>query len=373
MLSPKYQTKARRLRALTGLSAALLLSSACHLMPNPSRLVVFPEAHSRNLTELHRPDGQYKYNGILLGDWGYLAEELQNRDRGEFMSPARIPSPSAETIENLSELLSIDHSLPYARSQQLKWCARLVQSDESDLVRELSAVGLTAIGLHMGLKELKQPPPPEEASNADELSAVYAALLRELRLAAQDGHEGQGFLDVCQDAMQLPLNLEGAWRLHSFSVELQGLEMSPATRASLGLLIRDMEETLVGLGLFAAIEDRVNLVALAGLEGFVKISGSHRILPYLTRTDFALNETQLSGLLLLIRAHGLPDAGVAKNVRRACLSSLLGWAMNHPSAKVRVHAMLALQRVAPEGPKSIREEDWAQWQASTVVHVAETP
>lgn len=373
MLTPKFRNYTRRLCAITGLQAALLLSSGCHFLPDTSGLVVFPEAHSRNLAELHRSSGEYKYNGILLGDWGYLAEELQKRERSDFMSPSRIASPSAETVANLSQLLAADHSDPQARAEQLQWCARLVRSDASDLVREIAAQGLTEIALHLQITKIDPLPNQLDVVSEDDLVAVFQTLLREIRLSAEAGAETPEFRAACRNATGLALDLDGAWRLHRLAVELQTLEMDASAKASLYALVRDLEETLVEIGLYGAISDPMARVSLAGLEGYVRILGTKALLPSLTKPDIMLSEAIQFGLLRLTRIYGLPEAGIPPGQRRAILGTLVMLSTEHPSSRVRVQGMLALQAVTPNGPQSLREEDWVEWHSAQTPEMAELP
>ena len=343
------------------------------MLPDPSGLVVIPEAHSRNLSELHGADGSYSYSGILLGDLGYLVEELRGADRAELFNPASIPSPSSETLENLHQLLSADSSDPAARAQQLRWCVRLVQSDASDLVRELSAEGIADIGLGLGLTELKEIAAPEAVIGPNEIAEIFEVLLKEIRLGSETGDETSEFRSTCKRAGTLPLDIDGAWRLHALVSELQGLEMGPAAKATLYALSRDLEETLISVGLYAAITDRAERVALVGLEGYVQIVGPMALMPYLTTPDALLSELLLTGILKLIRDYGLPEAGLSTKDLTACYGTLLAWALDHPSSSVRVQAMLALKRLDPSGPLSLREEDWAQWRAPVTADIPETP
>lgn len=359
---------------LRGLSClgALALTGACHMIPDPAGFVVFPEAHARNLSQLHKSDGSYKYNGVLLGDFGYLVEELRRVGRDETMSPSQISSPSSETIENLSQLLSLSHSQADARALQVQWCARLVKDDDSDLVREICAENLASIGLYLGLTDVNFRP-PSEAVTAKELGAIFASLLRELRLSAE-GHEGaEPFSATCHEAASLPLDLDGAWRLHSFTAELQALSMSPAARASLDVLLRNLEVMLVKAGLQRAVNDDVDRVAIAGLKGMVQIAGPAAIVHDLTDVSAYLSEPLQVGLLQIVEEHGLPKAGISENLRQRCISRVMSLATQSPSARVRTQGMLCLQALIPEGPRSLREEDWVRWNAADLAQSPEAP
>ena len=236
LIVPNPPSRARR--CLTWVYAgAFCLASSCHILPDPASFVVFPEAHARNLEELHKIDGSYNYNGRLLGDWGYIAEELQGGGRADFVSASRIASPSSETIENLVQLLSAKHSDSAARAHQLQWCARLIQGDESELVREIAAEGLTAIGLHLGIEEISLQNPEQAPASPDDIAAVFEGLLREIRLASEPGsHDAAEFTALCDAASQLALDLPGARRLHGVANSLLELEMLPPLRVTSNLL-----------------------------------------------------------------------------------------------------------------------------------------
>jgi hypothetical protein len=360
LIDPHLPAKARRFLA-SFYAGVLCLASSCHMLPDPAGFVVFPEAHARNLEELHKADGSYSYSGRILGDWGYIVEEVQGGDRVKLVSESRIASPSAETIENLVQLLSAKHSDPEARAQQLQWCTRLIQGDESELVRTIAAEGLKAIGLHLGLKTISLQDPERTPASPDDLANVFEDLLREIRLGVEsDSHDTSSFAALCTEASKLDFDLSGARRLHGIATGLLQLEMLPACRVNLQSLVLGMEVKLVEIGLFEALIDSSDQVAAAGLDGFVEIEGPARLIPLLTRTQNSLTpELQLS-LLRLIRGCGLP-AGMNQDLRERCINSIMGLSTAHPSARVRVQGMLALGELIPDGPDSLREEDWMRW------------
>ena len=358
---------------LAAFATLAISGAACHMIPDPAGLVVFPEAHSRNLDELHRADGSYKYSGVLMGDLEYLIEAIRGRKRDDSKSPSLFASPSGETLENLVQLLSVDYSSSEARGLQLQWCARLAHNDESDVVREVAAEGLGRIALHLGLKEITPRPESSEAASPEDLAGALEALLRELRLQSEEGAEAEGFRTACEEAIALELDLEGAWRLHLISIELQGLEMPANAKASLLALNQDLEVKLIEAGLFAAMTDSSPRVAVAGLKGVINVNGPGELVTFLSNPSAKLSDELQLGLLELVIDHGLPEAGLSAEVRARCYSSVLALVIDHPSARVRVHGMLALQRLAPNGPGSLREEDWARWQGPALVEGAEAP
>ena len=72
----------------------------------------------------------------------------------------------------------------------------------------------------------------------------------------------------------------------------------------------------------------------------------------------------LLGLLDHLGESGFPDDGVSAQLQGACVRSMLSLAVEHPSQRVRVRSMLVLQLVAPDGPRSLREEDWQRWRTA---------
>jgi hypothetical protein len=358
---------------LAAFAALALSGAACHMIPDPAGLVVFPEAHSRNLDELHRADGSYKYTGVLLGDFGYLIEAMRGSQRGDSIAPSQFASPSAETLENLVQLLSVDPGSSEARGLQLQWCARLAHGDASDVVREVAAEGLGRIALHLGLKEVVIRPEPSEAASAEDIAGLLEAFLRELRMQSEEGAGVEGFRAVCEKAIALELDLKGARRLHLVSIGLQGVEMNSNAKASLLALNKDLEVKLIEAGLFAAMADSSPRVALAGLKGIIMVNGPGKLVSLLSTPDAKLSDELQLGLLGLVRDHGLPEAGLSEDVRARCYTSILALVTDHRSARVRVHGMLALQKLAPEGPGSLREEDWLRWQGPVLGEAAEAP
>jgi len=149
--------------------------------------------------------------------------------------------------------------------------------------------------------------------------------------------------------------------------------MNSSAKASLLALNQDLEVKLIEAGLFAAMADSSPRVALAGLRGVINVNGPGRLVSILANPAAKLSEELQLGLLELLIDHGLPEAGLSDDVRARCYTTVLTLVTDHPSARVRVHGMLALQRLAPAGPGSLREEDWARWQGPALGEAAEAP
>jgi hypothetical protein len=103
------------------------------------------------------------------------------------------------------------------------------------------------------------------------------------------------------------------------------------------------------------------------------VNGPGELVTFLSNPSAKLSDELQLGLLELVIDHGLPEAGLSDNVRARCYTSVLALVTDHPSARVRVHGMLALQKLAPTGPGSLREEDWARWQGPDLGEAAEAP
>ncbi|MCH2107680.1 MAG: hypothetical protein MK291_13690, partial [Planctomycetes bacterium] len=129
----------------------------------------------------------------------------------------------------------------------------------------------------------------------------------------------------------------------------------------LDALAAHLRVRLVEEGLYSALGDPSDIVRSAGLGATVQLFGPAAMTGYLVQPMPGWSDTVILGLVDLVADHGLPDPGQASAARSKCLVTLLSWAVDHPVERVRARSMLALQRVAPDGPSSLREEDWRRW------------
>lgn len=345
------------------MSVALAFACAggCHLLPELPDPLNFPAARAKNLEQLHDSRGGYRYHGVLLGDLGYLVETLSGRDRESYMSSDSIANPAQETMENLVELLDMSGGSGETANLQIEWCARLVHRDPSELVRERAALALGGLGRWAGLRELRPPLDPLGLATPEQVAVALEMLLRSLRLASEGQGEAGGVAAACAAAAELPLGVDGAWRLLSITGELMGLATGPEDRAALEQLRGVLGRLLIEGAIYASLSDESDRVRAAGLRSMVGIIGPRGLTGFLSQPLPGWSETIVLGIVDLVREFGLPGEGISPEAQGRCLQSLLGWAVEHPSARVRVRSMLALQRVVPDGPRSLREEEWHDW------------
>jgi len=346
------------------LSCLALISCGCHLLPDVPDPLNLPGAKARNLQELHADTGEYKYSATLLGDFGYLLESFTGRDRSDSLSPSAVANPAEEVLANLVELMEANPTRGNTGDLQLQWCARLCASDPSALVRERAAIGLGEVGVWAGVSQLR--PAQEELAFAtpQDIGAALEALLRGLRLLRDGEDDGSLLAEACREAKGLHLNVEGAWRLLSVQQALQSQTSSASSKAELQSLASHLRVRLVEEGLYSALSDPSDLVRSAGLRSTVKLFGPGALVGYLSQPMPGWSDAVILGLVDLVAEHGLPDTGQSAGLRSRCIVTLLSWAMDHPAERVRARSMLALQRVAPDGPASLREEEWRHWAQS---------
>jgi hypothetical protein len=343
-------------------AASLLVSGgSCHLVPDMPDPLNFPEAKARNLEQLHSPDGSYRYNANILDDFGYLIESISGRDRDATLSPSAVANPASETLLNLADLLRSPPASGDAGDLQVQWCARLASSDPSALVRERAALGLGPLGRWSGIRGFR-PLSGGPFATPENVGGALEGLMRGLRLIREDGDEGEALKAACLAARSLNLDLEGAWRLLSATVALRGDHLLDAVAgAELQGLGAHLRVRLVEVGIYNSLNDPSDLVRAAALRSMVVILGPRAMAGFLSQPMPGWSDTVIVGIVDLVAQYGLPSEGVSDQVQFLCLSSLVDWALNHPSPRVRARAMLALQRGAPTGPRSLREEDWHRW------------
>ncbi|MCH2104760.1 MAG: hypothetical protein MK297_12230 [Planctomycetes bacterium] len=338
--------------------------ASCHLVPAVPDPLNFPEAKARNLDELHAENGSYRYSANLLGDFGYLIESVTGRDRSGAVSPKTISNPAAETLANLVDLMATDPDSGVAGDLQVQWCARLCVSDPSALVRERAALGLGEVGKWVGVERLRPAPPGVTYATPEEIGLALEGILRGLRLEREGEDNGEALAEACKAALGLDYSLEGAWRLLSVNGELRAQASGSGAQAELMDLAKHLRVVLVEDGLRSALGDPSDLVRAAGVRATVSLFGSEAVTGYLSQPMPGWSDTVILGLVDIVAQKGLPGEDPASGPNAKCVATLVSWAIEHADPRVRARAMLALQRVAPDGPASLREEDWRAWAQS---------
>ena len=339
----------------------LFASTSCHLLPDIPDPLNLPGAKARNLEELHAPDGSYSYSAALLGDFGYLIESVTGRDRSSSQGKSVIGNPAHETMVNLMELMAVHPDTLSAGDFQVQWCARLTASDPSVLVRERAALGLGDLGVWAGLRSLRPAPPGAVYATPEQVGAALEDILRGLRVMRDGEGDDSTLKSACADAMGLYLDVDGAWRLLGVTGPLHDQAPDDSSRAEFIALAHHLRRRLVEEGLNSSLRDSSEIVRAAGLQSMVKIVGPQAMTSFLVQPMPGWSDTVVLSLVDLVARYGLPADESSTRYRGMCLSSLLSWAVDHPSPRVRARAMIALQRVVPDGPRSIREEDWHAW------------
>ena len=342
------------------LALALSMAGSCHLLPDMPDPLNFAGAKARNLEALHSTSGEYNYRADTVGDLGYLFEEIIGTDRLSSFAASPVANPSGETMVNILDLLACNPDDSDTVDLQIEWCARLCATDPSALVRERAATGLGELGVFVDVKSL--PPLPASAGRAtpDEIGAVIESVLRGLRAIREEDDSAPLELAVA-DGKALYLNGEGGWRLLAATRSLRKHASDASSLLILDGLSRHLRKRLIEEGVRTALADSSDLVQAAGLRSLVTIHGPVALSGFLNKPRIGWSDTIVVGLVDLVAQYGLPVRGTSPEVKEAQLTSLLEWAVDHPAARVRVRSMIALQRVAPDGPRSLREEDWHTW------------
>lgn len=394
---------------LAGLPLLLSLLGGCQLVG----------ATTWNLDQLHEPDGRHRRKAELESHLGFLLRhsfgklggqfggrepgdaegEGGSRDdpgaaqrpldasggddgggeRGRGMGGAK-PLAAAERacFVALVDLAAYDSAEPRTAATQVSWFARLAVEDPWTLCRERSVLELGAHGQRLGLTMLELDGLPEgvAASAAPDVANALAEVLEAARGARARGENGdleRGELEgACARLVALPLDLAGARRL------LRGVSFLIGSEAlhgeSHGLLVdvsRHLQRICVARALVLAFLDPAGRVRAAALDASAVAVGPAILGNLMRQVRFFPEEVERTRLYGLVAEHGL-DAALAlateeRGVDRAELLReqllFLAREASNPrnSSRTRNAALVALGRLAPEGPGGLRYEEWVDW------------
>lgn len=378
-----------RPRRLGGLAAACLLA-ACASVPNTSSNLDALLDSDDNLRHVAAVESAWRYNLRGLVDLRWLkgpgeAAGIKKREVGD-------PSYTA-----LKYLLKLENppggsTRPaYQRMEQVRQFARYAVRCPGKLVRERALLALVPHGKRLGIAGPAAPDGDDQpAANAPELQSALAGLMQAaepLLLAKERANETRlRDLEAAAEVLgSLHVDLDGGWRaLRAISGLAGAADLSDSAFESVRVVAGNLERRLVELALASGLGDPDPYVRAAavratysivgevflndllrslmggGPEGFESAYGLRRENPADPEVFLAAYE--------LVRANGLPESpGLgpieARVERLEQLRGLLSVAGESElfADRPRTTAMLALAEVAPEGPGTLRSEDWTDW------------
>lgn len=361
-------------------------------------LLDLPDSRVENLERLHTPSGKHRYAVHFVGDVEY-AFNRSGRTIGGLRigkpggsepqgGPLKtLTDPSETCYELLEELLDFDaEDEPRLASQQIAWCARIIQGDPSPLSRELATLGLGSHGRRVGIAgpyflALDMP-----RANADETAKLLTPILARWR-GLREGSALPGELRDSLDALvATTFDLDGARRVLTALAGLLGsAEPEQAGYAELLEVVLDFQRRTIEFALWQAYDrpESSGRVRAAAVTASVEARG----VPMLARfvgTTLATERRRgterdaelVVEVLRLVAELGLPSSleGVddeeLRDLRNSWLSQLVALAVEDPESHVRIKAMQALKAIT-DGPGTLREEDWEEWHYLRVVRQRE--
>jgi hypothetical protein len=346
-----------------------------------------PRAKLANLREVHQPNGHMSYRGNVQDDIGWaLSALLSNTSvhvsglEGLTGGDIAIEDPCGVDLENMNELAAADSDDILVSGLQVEAFGWLGPDDQYILGRERAVMELG----HAAARLDVQGPTvaPEGAATPEDLSPVLAGLVRAGLGSLPPELEDEGFAQVAPELLESnvdlgaaiaavqDLTLDRAGSLRALAVcdalflRSDGFRSGDSAEShALRAFALELQAKITSLALGEALIDEAPLVraaayeALAGLPG-----GAPPGLLQLAATDPEV-EVASRGLLYVAR-HGLPLERVPADERPDAearwIDFLVGQAQA-PQGRVSFAACAALSRAVPEGPGSLRPEEWTAW------------
>jgi len=362
------------------------------------------EVASENLDSLHGPGGRHRYSAELTSPWRQTVAKVQGSLMAEAQPASsakvrkRVRNPSGRILEELLDLASFEPSSPSVQASQVRAYAWLGLVDPSVLVRERSFLELRG---HVQRLQLEAPPEvldPEEVVDPAELLHLVRGLYDS---AAPVLEKGEAMTPTERADLEATLELigersydeEGGRRLLEALANLfDGRDPERPELAPLLELSDQLQADLVGQALAGGLRDEAPSVraaafrtahaaygdaflaeALVCLDAGTRLQGLDRFGLLRPRPE---DEEVFMATFELVAEHGLPSGdpwGVGMGegpagIRRLTLELVvLRIALDYTvyGDRARTAALLALLAIEPEGPRTLRAEDWQVWWMQT--------
>ena len=352
-----------------------------------------PETSAWNLRQVHDPDGSASYTGNLRtdlearllgsGELGTIGgqrlpsvAEIFGIEGSVDQTEAGIDDPYQVALENVVELASFDpESDPEVRALQVETFGWLSADSAFPLVRERATLELGRLGRIVELTEPRALSADATPVGPEELKT----LLGDVVTAARGG----GALDEASAALTAAaLDREGLRRaVRTLAILRFGGQAGGApVRAAFGRGVVDplgdahdaLQRELLSQSLAAALDDRNAHVRAAAVEAAV-VATDNGLAGLLQGAILrGGDEVVLTRALELLRTRGIPrwdgaDSPEAEEQYRLSWVGLcVGILRSIFEGPVAIRAAQALRELAPEGPNTLRAEDWIRWFDDTI-------
>lgn len=355
-----------------------------------------PAANLSNLRAVHQADGSLSYRGNLHNGFSFVisrwVDTLPVSVSGVTDNPALlggldgdadpIENPAEVDLENLLALAAADSNDLLERGLQVEAFGWLAPDDQYVLGRERSVIEL---GRLARLLKVAEPlVEPEHAAGPEVLSGVLANLARAVLgnpdFAAELAVDGElastpsglqnvpAFGDAHAALAALELDRQGELRVLAlcdalFLRDPGRLTANDDTSRALRALAVESQQRIVGLALADALEDKAPIVRAAAVQAVAGLAPGPPVgLLKLAATDPAW-EVAHAGLAW-VADHGLPLQRVPAELHDEARTEWEGFLVGQcqsPDARLSFSACRALVTAVPDGPGSLRSEDWTAW------------
>ncbi len=341
-----------RSRRSAGLFAALgaVLLAGCHTVGSTSW----------NLRELHGHDGSVQRVGRVMSAPEYqmrtLAGSIPGLSDGERAGPAaKRPRATRRPLDRaLKELLRLERYSarePLTAGIQVELQAWLALEADYLLVRERAVIGLGKQALRLGLSEPLQRADGRPGVGPEEVRAALEVVWN-----AAEARDFTALSAGLKDLEELDLDGQGARRALAGLHPVLAKSLPDPVRRAVEETHLELQRLTVAATLGSALEDPEGLVRAAALEGILGLEDAPR--GELLRAALADRDNHVRRVVAADLGRGLPGGQTFED----WLGALLALASSRDGL-VSMAACRTLSALAPEGPGTLRAEDWAVWAA----------
>lgn len=349
---------------------------------------------SANLDALHGESGRYRYKARLTTPMREFFVGLVPGDSrlGRAVRPREqvVKNPARKSLELLLSLASVESSDPATRADQVRSFSWLALADPSGLVRERALLELGSLARQMDLDSRARDAAAAEPVNPAEflslLEGLYAALTPASSVERDLTETERADLEAACELLALRRwDAEGGRRLlREIASALRRGKRLRARLQPLVELAEQVEADLVAEALERGLFDDVLHVRAAAYRAnhaaygmpFLEASLAALITRPAAGSRFRVRQTQPGDELIFVtlfelleecgidRPEGLSVvAAIKREVELIRVPMMVAINQLLYPDRARTAAMLCLKRLVPEGPGSLRLEEWqAFWE-----------
>ena len=346
-----------------------------------------PKANVWNLQQVHRSDGGASYSGHLrsalearvfgFGELGQVGgqrlpsvADLFGIESETEEKPDRIEDPYGVALENVIALAEFDgEEDPETLALQVETFGWLAVDSAFPLVRERATLELGKLGRFLEVDESHSLARESEPVGPDDLKQLLKALVSAVR--------GSGDLEEATAALlEATMDRDGLRR----AVRTVTVLRFAGKNKSLGLgglaggqgevladLHAELQRRLIYQSIQGALDDRNPIVRAAAVQA--SVVATRNSLPALVQWAIVRGRDEAVEVraLDMLQKYGIPkwdgleSAEKEEQYLRSWIDLCVGKLRSAYDGPVAVAAAQALARLAPQGPDSLRMEDWTLW------------